>query len=116
MHYYVLIVDSSLDKMFTSVMLEQYHTVYSHSDLRTNVSISGTILQCTISWYADFFLRTKSNCCLLTIYQHLRRMSYVTLTNTCQIKTKINQLHASFCNKVMYLPSSAIKFFLIETN
>lgn len=27
MHYYVLIVDSSLDKMFTSVMLE--HTVLS---------------------------------------------------------------------------------------
>lgn len=75
MHYYVLIVDSSLDKMFTYVMLEHYRIVYSHSDLRTNVSISGTILQCTISWYADFFPRTKSNCCLLTIYQHLRMMS-----------------------------------------
>lgn len=51
MHYYVLTVDSSLDKMFTSLMLEQYHIFYNHSDLRANVSI----LQCTISWYADFF-------------------------------------------------------------
>lgn len=114
MHYYVLIVDSSLDKMFTSVMLEHYRIVYSHSDLRTNVSISGTILQCTISWYADFFPRTKSNCCLLTIYQHLRMMSCS--THKYLHEKKINQLHVSFCNKVMYLPSSAIKFFLIETN